>query len=144
MVKKSITGMKILYKTPLGETGCSGNPYILTGCLIIQFFDSPPFSHTVSQATFGYLLLTVQHPCDLRDTMPLHLHAKCFSANPLPRETEDFPRGGNHSKHVPLPTYLAWLQPIYYDLGFVFIHVKMLTFLLVVKTLIKSIEQQPH
>ena len=26
---------------------------------------------------------------------------------PLPREAEDFPRGGNHSKHVPLLTYLA-------------------------------------
>ena len=35
-------------------------------------FDSPPFSQTVSQATFGYLLLTVQHLCDLRDAMPHH------------------------------------------------------------------------
>ena len=26
---------------------------------------------------------------------------------PLPRVAEDFPRGGNHSKHVPLRTYLA-------------------------------------
>ena len=26
---------------------------------------------------------------------------------PLPREAEDFSRGGNHSKHVPLHTYLA-------------------------------------
>ena len=34
-----------LYKTPLGETGCLGNPYFLfTGCLSIQFFDSPHFS----------------------------------------------------------------------------------------------------
>ena len=31
-----------LYKTPLGETGCLGNPYFLfTGCLSIQFFNSP-------------------------------------------------------------------------------------------------------
>ena len=29
----------------------------------------------------------------------------------LPREAEDFPRGGNHSKHVSLLTYLARLQP---------------------------------
>ena len=29
-----------LYKTPLGETGCLGNPFF-TGCLSIQFFDSP-------------------------------------------------------------------------------------------------------
>ena len=25
----------------------------------------------------------------------------------IPREAEDFPRGGNHSKDVPLPTCLA-------------------------------------
>ena len=61
-----------------------------------------------------------------------------FPTQLLPRETEDFPRGGNHSKHVSLLTYLAWFQPIYYDLGFVFIHVKLWTFLLVVKTLIKK------
>ena len=34
-----------LCKAPLGETGCLGNPYfLLSGCLSIQFFDSPPFS----------------------------------------------------------------------------------------------------
>ena len=33
-----------LNKTPLGEIGCLSNPYfLLTGCLGIQFFDSPPF-----------------------------------------------------------------------------------------------------
>ena len=32
-----------LNKTPLVETGCLSNPYfLLTGCLGIQFFDSPP------------------------------------------------------------------------------------------------------
>ena len=51
-------------------------------CLGIQFFN----------------LLT----CDLRDTMP---HQR--SPTLIPREVEDFPRGDNHSKHVPLPTYLA-------------------------------------
>ena len=36
-----------LNKTPLGETGCLGNPYILlTGCLGIQFFDSPLSQHS--------------------------------------------------------------------------------------------------
>ena len=35
--------------TPLGETGCPGNPYfLLTDCLGIQFFDSPPYPNTVS------------------------------------------------------------------------------------------------
>ena len=33
---------------------------------------SPPFFNTVSQATTGYLLLTVQHLCDLGDAMPCH------------------------------------------------------------------------
>ena len=37
--------VKIINKTPLGQTGCLGNPYfLLTGCLGIQFLDSPPFS----------------------------------------------------------------------------------------------------
>ena len=31
-----------LNKTPLGETGCLSSPYfLLTGCLGIQFFNSP-------------------------------------------------------------------------------------------------------
>ena len=56
-------------------------------CLGIQFFNS---SH-----------VTCRTPCCARG----HLHS--------PREVEDFPRGGSYSKHMPLPTYLAWLQPIY-------------------------------
>ena len=51
-------------------------------CIGIQFFNS----------------LT----CDLRDTMPCQR-----SPTLIPREAEDFPRGGNHSKHVPLLTYLG-------------------------------------
>ena len=62
-----------LYKTLLGETGCLGNPYfLLTGCLNIQFFDSPPFFNTVSQAVFGYLAMTARHLYDLQDPMPHH------------------------------------------------------------------------
>ena len=43
----------------------------------------------------------------------------------LPREVDDFLRGGNHSKHMPLLTYLAWLQPIYYNSMVVFIHINI-------------------
>ena len=43
-----------------------------------------------------------------------------------------------------LLTYLGLLQPIYYDPKLVFKHVKNEKTLLVVKTLIKNIEQQPH
>ena len=88
-------------------------------CLGIQFFNLPT--------------------CDLWDTMPCHR-----SPTLVTREEEDFPRGDNHSKHVPLPTYLAWLQPLYHNSWFVFIHVKTAKILLVVKSLIKKIEQQPH
>ena len=40
---------------------------------------------------------------------------QALPTQPLPREAEDFSRDGNHSKHVPLPQYLAWLQPICYN-----------------------------
>ena len=68
----------------------SSELYPDTECLGIQFFN----------------LLT----CDLWDTTPCQR-----SPTLIPREAEDFPRGDNHSKHVPLPTYLAWLQPICYN-----------------------------
>ena len=71
--------------------------------------------------------------CDLQDTMPCQR-----SPTLIPREAEDFPRGDNHSKYVPLPTYLAWLQPIYYNFRLIFIYAKTAKILLVVKTLIKK------
>ena len=77
--------------------------------------------------------------CDSRDIMPCQRPPAL-----IPREAEDFPRGDNYSKHVPLPTYLAWLQSIYYNSRLVFIHAKLVKSLLVVKTLIKIKEQQPH
>ena len=43
----------------------------------------------------------------------------------LPREAEDFSGGGNHSGHMPLLTYPAWLQPIYYNSRFAFIHINI-------------------
>ena len=63
---------------------------------------------------------------------------QALPTQPLSREAEDFPKDDNHSKHVPLLTYLARLQPIYYDLGFVFIHVKLRIVLFMVKILIKK------
>ena len=52
----------------LGQTGCLVNLYFLfTGCLSIQFFLFTP--NTVSQATYGYLPLTVQHLYDLGNVM---------------------------------------------------------------------------
>ena len=46
---KTLGKPKNFNKTPLGETGCRGNLYfLLTGCLDIQFFYSPPYPNTVS------------------------------------------------------------------------------------------------
>ena len=70
-------------------------------------------------------------------TYRLLCHARGY-LNSLPREAKDFPRGGNHSKHMPLPMFLAWLQPIYYNPKLVFIHVNTAKILLVVNTLIKK------
>ena len=43
----------------------------------------------------------------------------------LPREAEDFPRGGNHFRYIPPLTYLGWLQPIYCNSRFAFIHINI-------------------
>ena len=161
-------------KTPLGETGClcilfwpwpyvtSNPPWLLRPvkvstsselypntqlffeCLGIQFFNSPLFFLTQS---VRLPLFTYPSLCRTYVTYRTPCHASGHQVLPtqtLPRKAEDFPRGENHSKHVPLPTYLAWLQPIYYSSRFVFTHVKTTNILLVVKTLIKNIEQQPH
>ena len=46
---KTLGKPKNFNKTPLGETGCLGNPYfLLTSYLGIQFFDSLPYLSTVS------------------------------------------------------------------------------------------------
>ena len=112
-------------------------------CLGIQFFNSLPF------LTQSVRLPLVTYPslCSTYATYGTLCHAighQVLPTQPLPREAKDFPRGDNHSKHNPLLTYLAWLQPIYFNLKFVFIRVNTAKVLLVVKTLIKNIEQQPH
>ena len=97
------------YKTPLGETGCLSNPYFLfTGCLGIQFFDSPPFP----TPSVRLPLVTYPSLCSTCVTYRMLCHAishKVLPTQPLPGEAEDCPRGDNHPKHVPLLTYLAWL-----------------------------------
>ena len=49
---------------------------------------------------------------------------RCFPCNPYLGKQKISPRGGKHSKHVPLLTYLAWLQPVIYNLRLIFKHVK--------------------
>ena len=144
-------------KTPLGETGCLS--YFL-GYLSMLPALHPSFSDLwrspalISTTTgFGCLLfLIIQafsfliHPLFLSPLfLPCHASdQKGLPMRPLPRKVEDFPRGCNHSKHMPQLTYLAWLQPYRHNPRFAFIHAKTGKVLLVVKTLIKNIKQQPH
>ena len=93
-----------LNKTPLGETGYLSNPsFLLTGCLGIQFFDSPLFptqSVRLPLVTYPSLCstcMTYRTPCH-------SIGHQVLPAQPLPREAEDFPRGDKYIKHVPPPT----------------------------------------
>ena len=150
-----------LCKTLLGENGCLGNPYFtywLPKHPVFLFTLALTQSVRLPMVTYASLC----SPCVTYGTL-CHatghqvLPTLATALLPIPRGAEDFPRGANHSKHVPLSTYLAWLQPIYYNSRFVFILVKTARILLVVKTLIKkhraatklissheNIEQQPH
>ena len=89
-----------LNKTPLGETGC----------LTIQFFDSPPFT----TQSVRLPLVTYSSLCSTCVTYRMLCHAighQVLPTQPLPREVENFPRGGKHFKHVPPPTYLIYFSP---------------------------------
>ena len=89
-----------LNKTPLGETGSLVNPcFLLTDCLDTSSFLIHPLSQ---HSQLGYLWLPTPHCAAL---MPFHWSPS--ASQPLPRKAEDFPRGGKHSNHVPLLTYLA-------------------------------------
>ena len=68
-----------------------------------------PDLNTVSLATLGTIHLTVQPLYNLQDAM-LRYWSPSASHPTLPREAEDFPRGGKYPKDVPLPTFLAYVQ----------------------------------
>ena len=103
-------------KTLMGETGCLSIFFLLFG----HHFKSPD-STLASQTCKGlhqlwtlswhkafFKCLGIQFfnllTRDLWDAIP---HQR--SPTLIPREAEDFPTGDNHSKHVHLSTYLAWL-----------------------------------
>ena len=93
--------------------------------LLVAFF-SWLFRHPVFWFTSLFLIQSVRLPsvtypslCSAYVAYRTPCHASGHQAlhtQPLPREAEDFPRGGNHSRHMPLLTCLAWLQPICYNL----------------------------
>ena len=145
-----------LCKTPLGETESLGNPYFthwlpkhpvfLFTLTLIQSVRLPMFTYP-----------SLCSPCVTYATLCHTISHQVLPTPPLRREAEEFLRGGNHSKHVPLPLCLDWFQPIYYNSRLAFILVKTGTILLVVKTLIKkhiaaatltsiykNVEQQSH
>ena len=71
--------------------------FLFFECLGIQFLIHPPTPDTVSQATYGYLPLTVQHLCYLWGAMPRQRSPGAFPPT-VPREAENFPRGDKHFK----------------------------------------------
>ena len=88
-------------------------------------------------------LVTYPSLCSINVTYRVLYHVSghlMLLTQTFPREAEDFLRGSNHCKHVPLLIYLAWLQPIINNLRLIFTHVKTKDVLLVVKILIKKYE----
>ena len=110
------------------------------GCLDIQFFDSIPFPQ---HSRLDFFLLPNPHCAALVWLIGHHaipLVIKCIP----PREVENSYRGGKHSKHVPLLTYLDWLQPIINNTRLISEHVKIKYGLLVLKTLIRKTQSSNH
>ena len=73
-----------------------------TGCSSIQFLNSHTTHNTVSQATRGYLPLTVTN-----ETPCYSIGRQVLSTQPVPREP--LSTGGKHFNHVPLLTKLISL-----------------------------------
>ena len=69
------------------------------------------------------LSLTMQHQCSCRRHATV---TQCFPPNRHLEKQRISLGGCNHSNHMPLLIYLVWLQPIRYNPGFVFIHVKLI------------------
>ena len=99
----------LVWKTPLGETGCLGNPYFMfTGCLSIQFFSS------LVRQSVRSPMVTYPQLCNTCVTYGTSCHAITYQilpTHPLSREAEDFPRGERHFNHASLLTYLIYLSP---------------------------------
>ena len=63
---------------------------------LISFFLQQVGHHATPEVT----TLISYNFCDLWDTMPCEKSPLSFPTQPIPREAEDFPRGGNHPKDV--------------------------------------------
>ena len=109
--KSSIKLFYTFNKTLLGETLYLSSLHYLLAAQASTFLIHHPYPNTVSQDTFDTQALTVQYFCDLQDTMPCHWSLST-SHPTFPREREHFPRGDKYPKDVPLPKFLAYLQPV--------------------------------
>ena len=131
----SASDLYILYKALLGETGCLGNP-----SFIYWFPKHPVLLFTLTQSvrlpmvTYPWLCST----CDLRDTMPRHWSPVAFHPNLyLGKQRISLGVAIILSICLRSHTYLDCNQFVIH-LKFVFIHVNIAKFLLVVKNLIKK------
>ena len=84
------------YATPVWLTGCHVTP-LLTRC----------FSPELLMSSLTLLWAISRFLGPFHTFSPAHHRVICNSSYPnLPREAEDFPRGANYSKHVPLLIYV--------------------------------------
>ena len=70
----------------------------------------PVFWFTLTQSTYRLPMVTYPSLCKTCVTYRTLCHAighQVLPTQPLLREAEDFPTGDNHSKHMPLLTYLV-------------------------------------
>ena len=132
------SNLYIFYKTPLAETECFHNPYFIYW-LPKHLYKYLIHPNTVSQATYGYLPLSLQHLCDLQDTMPRHW---------LPGVSHPNPILGKWRTSLVVAIILSVClcshsqldcNQFVIHLKFEFIHVNIVKVLLVVKNLMKNI-----
>ena len=81
-------------------------PLVFTGCLNIQFFNSPHSPNTVRPLLVAFPSLGSS--CMTYRTLCHSIDHQVLPTQVIPRETEDFPRGGKYDKQVPLLTYLIY------------------------------------
>ena len=94
-----------LNKTPLGETGYLVNFYYLLAGQVSSFLIQPLYQ----TQSVGTPLV----PCCAVLLWLVGCHWSPSTSHPtLSREAEDFLRGGKYPNDVPLPTFLAYLQPV--------------------------------
>ena len=112
--------------------------------LDIQFLIPLPFPNAVSQATFGYLPLTVQRLCNLQDVMPCQWspsasHTTSYLGKQRISLGATIILSICFSSHTQLDcNQFTMILSLYLSMS------KLKNKLLVVKTSIKNIKQQPH